>query len=89
VQGALLAVRRDNFVERLPAVRIRPIVNTIGAGDAQFSCFVHYYSRTRDPYESLRKAMLFASWKIGATGAAEGFLDEAGLERLAGEMAGR
>lgn len=87
-QGALLAVRRDNFVERLPAVHTRPIVSTIGAGDALFSCFVHGYNRTRDPYESLRKAMLFASWKIGATGAAEGFLDEAGLERLAAEGAG-
>jgi len=87
-QGALLAVRRDNFVERLPAVPTRPIVSTIGAGDALFSCFVHCYSRTRDPYDSLRKAMLFASWKIGATGAAEGFLDEAGLERLAAEVAG-
>jgi len=32
--------------------------------------------------------MIFASWKIGATGAAEGFLDEAGLERLAAEGAG-
>jgi len=85
-QGALLAVRRDNFMERLPAVRIRPIVSTIGAGDAQFSCFVHYYSRTRDPYESLRKAMLFASHKIGATGAAEGLLDEAGLNKLAVEV---
>lgn len=87
-EGALLAVRRDNFVERLPAVRTRPIVSTIGAGDALFSCFVHTYSRTRDPYASLQKAMLFASWKIGATGAAEGFLDEAGLERLAAEGAG-
>ncbi len=85
-QGALLAVRRDNFVERLPAVRARPVVNTIGAGDALFACFVHYYSRTHDPYESLRKAMLFASWKIGATGAAEGFLDEAGLNKLAVEV---
>jgi len=47
-QGALLAVRRDNFVERLPAARTRPIVSTIGAGDALFSCFVHGYSRTRD-----------------------------------------
>ena len=85
-QGALLAVRRDNFVERMPAVPTRPIVSTIGAGDALFSCFVHCYSRTRDPYESLRKAMLFASWKIGATGAAEGFLDGAGLNKLAVEV---
>lgn len=81
-QGALLAVRRDGFVGRLPAVRTRPVVNTIGAGDALFSAFVHYFHATGAPYESLRRAITFASYKIGATGAAEGFLDAAALERL-------
>ena len=35
-EGALLGVRRDRFLERLPAVQTRPFVNTIGAGDALF-----------------------------------------------------
>jgi ribokinase len=79
-EGALLAVRADNFVERIPAVTIRPVVNTIGAGDALFSCFVHEYSRTADPYQAICKATLFASYKIGATGAAEGFLTQQQLD---------
>jgi ribokinase len=79
-EGALLGVRRDGFMERFPVVYTRPVVNTIGAGDALFSAFIHTYAGTRDPYLSLRKAMVFASYKIGATSAADGFLDEAGLE---------
>lgn len=85
-KGALLAVREDDFVGRVPAVRTRPIVNTIGAGDALFSAFVHFYHRTEDPYESLRKAVAFASYKIGEAGAADGFLDEASLNALYAEV---
>jgi sugar/nucleoside kinase (ribokinase family) len=81
-QGALLGVRRDGAIERFPAVQTRPVVNTIGAGDALFACFVHVYRQTGDPYLAVKKAIVFASYKIGATGAAEGFLDEAGLDRL-------
>jgi len=55
-------------------------VSTIGAGDALFSCFTHYYQQTNDPYESIRKAMVYASYKIGATSAADGFLSEQELD---------
>jgi len=78
--GALLAVKKDNFIERIPSVRTRPVANTIGAGDALFSSFLHCYIKSDDPYLSLRKAMVFASYKIGETSASNGFLDEAGLE---------
>ena len=80
-QGALLALRQGGM-QRVPAVSPRPIVSTVGAGDALFSAFLHGFARTRDPYESLRKAVLFAGYKIGARGAAEGFLDAASLEQL-------
>ncbi len=79
-QGALLAVRRDRALQHFPAVFTRPVVNSIGAGDALFSAFLHVYAQTGDPYLSLRKAMIFASYKIGVASAAEGFLDERGLE---------
>lgn len=82
VQGALLAVKADNFCERLPAVQIRPVVNTIGAGDALFSAFNHFYHTSKDPYTALQKAILFAAYKIGSDGAAAGFLTEAELEEL-------
>jgi ribokinase len=83
-QGALLCVRRDNFMERVPAVHTRPIVNTIGAGDALFSAFVHGYVTSGDPYSAIRQAVVFASYTIGAASAADGFLDRRGLEQLAG-----
>ncbi len=80
--GALLGVRRDGFLERIPAVTTRPVVSTIGAGDALFSAFVHFYAGTHDPYAAIRRAIVFASYKIGETSAAAGFLDEAALDRL-------
>jgi acarbose 7IV-phosphotransferase len=86
-QGALLAVKRDNFVGRFPAVVVRPVVNTIGAGDALFAAFVHYYAATHAPYESLKRAITFAAYKIGASGAADGFLDAAALEALHASVA--
>jgi len=78
-EGALLAVRQDGFMGRFPAVRTRAVVNTLGAGDALFSAFLHSYAAGADPYLALRKAIVFASYKIGATSASDGFLDEAGL----------
>jgi acarbose 7IV-phosphotransferase len=78
--GALLAVREHQHMGRVPAVFTRPIVNTIGAGDALFAAFLHYFVKTKNPYTALEKAMVFASHKIGATGAAEGFLTEGGVE---------
>ena len=81
-EGALLGIRRERFLKRLPAVQTRPIVNTIGAGDALFSAFVHGYAATGDPYVSLQQAVVFASYKIGETSASQGFLDEAALVRL-------
>jgi len=79
-EGALLAVQADGRMERVTAVPTRPVVNTIGAGDALFSAFVHSYSQTGDPYAALRRAVVFASYKIGETGAAQGFLTAVELE---------
>jgi len=79
-KGALLAVQADDFIGRFPAVRTRPVVNTIGAGDALFSAFLDRFSRGGDPYSSLMAAQVFASYKIGAKGAAEGFLNQDDLD---------
>jgi ribokinase len=78
-EGALLAVRETGTLRRLPAVHTREVVNTIGAGDALFSAFVHGYVAGWAPIIALRRAMIFASYKIGAKGAADGFLTEAEL----------
>lgn len=85
-KGALLGVKRGAFIGHAPAVATRPVVNTIGAGDALFSCFVHIYHATGDPLTALKKAVVFASYKIGATSAAEGFLNETELNSLYDQM---
>jgi len=77
-------VRSDNYRERIPAIKTRPVVNTIGAGDALFSAFIHSYARSRDPYKSIRKAVTFSSYKIGEKGAAEGFLRPGEFDNLYG-----
>lgn len=82
-EGALLAVRQNHFMERFPAIFTRPIVNTIGAGDALFAAFVHSYLQTGSPTTALHHALVFASYKIGAVGAAEGFLTAVELAKLA------
>jgi acarbose 7IV-phosphotransferase len=84
-KGVLMAVREDNFMERFPAVQTRPVVNTIGAGDALFSAFLHCYTESGNPYQSIQKALVFASYKIGARSAAEGFLNKTALDRLYSE----
>jgi len=80
--GALLAVQATGFCERLPSVTTRPVVNTVGAGDALFASFVHFLRRDGDPVLALRRAQVFASWKIGESGAGAGFLSEEALLRL-------
>ncbi len=73
-EGAVMAVRSDCFIGWFPAVQTRPVVNTIGAGDALFSAFLDRYMRTHDPYNAIKAATVFASYKIGERGAAEGYM---------------
>jgi sugar/nucleoside kinase (ribokinase family) len=84
--GAMLAVRGVGPPVRVPAVTTRPVVNTSGAGDALFACFMHYYTITRDAGDALRRAVVFASYKIGVTGSSQGLLDADSLEALYGSL---
>lgn len=79
-EGCLLAVRADNFLERIPSRTLRPVMNTVGAGDALFSAFVHNFIRSKDPYSAIQKAVLFAGYKVGSVGGSEGFLTHEQLE---------
>ncbi len=79
-EGAAMGVRSDTHLEWFPAVQTRPVVNTIGAGDALFSAFLDHYVQTHDPYASIRAAIVFASYKIGEKGAAQGFLTAEALD---------
>ncbi len=80
--GALLYTRKDNSFTFVPAVYTRQVVNTVGAGDSLFSSFVHFYAKSKNPLESLQKAVYFASYKIGENTAAKGFLTEEELLKL-------
>ncbi|MAU13047.1 MAG: carbohydrate kinase family protein [Anaerolineaceae bacterium] len=72
----------DKPVQMFPAQQVRPVVNTIGAGDALFSSFLHGYLTSGDAERSMQAATLYAGHKIGESGAAKGLLDVAGFDRL-------
>jgi acarbose 7IV-phosphotransferase len=79
--GSLLGLPGEAPVH-VPVARTRPVVNTVGAGDSLFSSFVDGWIRGADPREALRRAAVFASWKIGANGGAAGFLDRDAWDAL-------
>ena len=80
--GLLIYTKEKNEIKHFPAISTREVVNTIGAGDALFSCFIHYYNKTKEPYYSIKMATIFASYKIGENGGSKGFLPEKELEEL-------
>lgn len=84
-KGALLAVREKDMMQHFPAFHTRPVVNTIGAGDALFAAFLDRYLRLGDPVRALKAALVFASYKIGEKGAAAGFLTEEELDAWMGK----
>lgn len=80
-KGVILYTKEDNaFIEYKP-VQTNEIVNTVGAGNALFSAFVHYYAKTGDAKDSIKNALLFASYKIGFVGTSNGFMTEEQIEQ--------
>lgn len=85
-KGAALYQQAKDSVTEMPAVELGPVVNTVGAGDALFSGFLHYYVRGMAPEECLWRAQIFAAAKIRESGAAKGLITEEVLERYAEEL---
>ncbi|MCJ7625943.1 MAG: carbohydrate kinase family protein [Anaerolineaceae bacterium] len=81
-KGALLSVRQSGFCRQFPVVQMGEVISTIGAGDALFAAFVHSYLKNRNPIEAIQKAIIFASYKVRAVSASDGFLDPESLEEL-------
>ena len=79
-KGALLYERSKDRIYRFDAAPVDKVVNTLGAGDALFSCFIHYYLKGYSAMEALARAELFAALKIRYNGAANGFASEAIVE---------
>lgn len=84
-KGAALYVKSEDKIYMADAPDIRPVVNTVGAGDALCTAFVHYYLKGDKPIEALKKAEIFASYKIGESGASKGFPSEDIVEKYYGK----
>lgn len=74
--GLILYDKNKNIITHYNTVKTNEIVNTVGAGNALFSCFLHFYNKTHDSVYAVKNAMLFASFKIGFMGTSNGFMTE-------------
>ncbi len=80
-KGASLYRRESGDILDLPAAHAGTVVNTVGAGDALFSAFLHFYAKGFAALDALRAAQIFAAHKITVSGASEGFVCEAQVLR--------
>ena len=80
-KGALLLEQDQEDPLYLPAHNIGGVVNTVGAGDALFASFLHYYMKGLPASEALDRAQLFAALKIRHSGGAAGHATEAEVEQ--------
>lgn len=74
--------QKTGKVQSMPAAQLGNTVNTIGAGDALFSSFLHFYTKGVQTEEALMKAQIFAAKKIQCNGAANGFVTEDAVEEI-------
>ena len=81
-KGALMYLRDDNRFHEMPAAHVGDVVNTVGAGDALFSAFLHFYGKGLHPVDCLKRAQVFAAAKIRESGAANGFVTENEVEEF-------
>lgn len=79
-QGAAMYLRENGQIIDMPAVSVGTVVNTVGAGDALFSAFLHYYAKGLAPLDALYRAQIFAAHKITVSGASNGFISEQTVE---------
>lgn len=82
--GATLYERTGDRITHFASVPCPNVVNTVGAGDALFSAFVHFYAKGLSAQDSLCRAQVFASAKIASNGASVGFLTEPEVEARCG-----
>lgn len=79
--GLILYDKNKNIITHYNTVKTNEIVNTVGAGNALFSCFLHFYNKTHDSVFAVKNAMLFASFKIGFMGTSNGFMTEQEIQK--------
>ena len=79
-KGAMLYDREKDEIYHLAAAKTKHVVNTVGAGDALFSAFVHFFGQGMEAIPALERAQIFAAKKISFSGASVGFPYEAEVE---------
>ena len=79
--GLILYDKYKNIIAHYDTVKTHKTVNTVGAGNALFSCFLHFYNKTKDSVFAVKNALLFASFKVGFTGTSNGFMTEEEIGR--------
>jgi len=82
-KGAAIYLRETGQITDMPAANVGPVANTVGAGDALFGAFLHFYAKGNTPLEALLRAQIFAAHKITVSGAAQGFVTEQTVEAWA------
>ena len=80
-EGLILYDKIRDIRAHYKTVKTNEVVNTIGAGNALFACFLHYYMETGDSVNAIKNALLFASYKIGYMGTSNGFMTTDQLEQ--------
>ena len=84
-KGAMLFDREFDDIYILSAANFGNVKNTVGAGDALFSSFLHFYGKSMNSIDSLRRAETFAALKIQHDGGgADGFCTETDIEKALG-----
>lgn len=85
-KGAAIYQRETNQISEMPAVSVGKVVNTVGAGDALFSAFLHFYAKGYSAMDALYRAQIFAAQKITVSGASNGFVTEAQIEACVNDL---
>ena len=75
-KGVAVYQRKTDQITEMPAVSVGKVVNTVGAGDALFSAFLHFYAKGCEVMDALYLAQVFAAHKITVSGGANGFVTE-------------
>lgn len=75
-KGAAMYLRETDQITEMSAVSAGTVVNTVGAGDALFSAFLHFFAKGFAPVDALYRAQIFAAHKITVSGASNGFVSE-------------
>ena len=81
-RGAMIYFGNEDRFYFAPAKNPRPVISTVGAGDALFSCFIHFLAKATAPERALDLATAYAGYKVGEKGASVGFLTEEELINL-------